>query len=174
MTIALHRNSVRWGNTNSLLTFNGNFVGGVGPGTLYPIGLTAGQLVMMLINTKSYAVASSLVTGNTIDRTASVPAAAGFFITGPTAFTDLIFSGSNNAQIDIFGGPAYLNPSDGLFYPEFRLIAGDGTNEVSTSETGGPSGSTLSLFGSPPFAIPTRPGDSLAPTAFTINQNTVF
>lgn len=174
-TIGLHRTSVRFGPSSALITLKG--VGGVGPGTFYPIGLTAGQLVMMIVNTKSYAIASSLVTGNTIDRTAAVPAVVGFFLTGPNpSFSDTVFSGMNNATINVFNGPAYLNPIDGLLYPQFQLIAGDGTNTIATNDPGGiPSGSTLSLFGSPLFNVPLSTGSGpLAPTSITINQNTVF
>lgn len=170
-TIGLHRTS-----PNGLWTFTAP-AGGIGPGTSNPIGLTAGQLVMMIVATKSYAIASALVTGDTIDRPAAVPASVGYFLSSGPAFNDTVTTGGASARFDIFNAAAYLNPGDGLFYPACRLIVDDGLgNEIATNDPSGiPSGSTLSLFGSPPFAMPLgSTSGPFVPITLTINQASTF
>lgn len=143
----------------------------VGPQTLWPVGMTGGQLIMCMVNTKSYSISSSLASGNTIDRTAPANAVS-FILAPPPAFGDTVFSGLANAAFQLnftVGAPAYLY--NGLFYPQLRVVTGDGMSQATTDATGAPAG-TVNIFGAPGQLFVDF--NSPPSTAVTIVQNTVF
>lgn len=149
----------------------------IGPGTAWPFGLTAAQLVDSMVNTETYAVSSSGPSGVTGARTlptfpgTGLSDKAAFFYTSILAFTDnSIADGTGQVTLQINAGPGYFD-SSGLFYPGIILQLADAMGNVAATIGAGTTVGVASWFGAP---APMITSDPITSASLSVSQGSAF
>ena len=155
----------------------------IGAGTPRPFGFTAGQIMEILVKTKSYAVATSVISGNTVDRSlgafpfTNIYDKLAFVYNGTYLSDDSINDGmGNEVQIVIGGTGGAAEPIyyfGGKLYMAFAVGIGDAAgNIIGTNDGGmGLAGGLCSVWG---VTTPFYKEQGTLSSGATIGPNTKF
>lgn len=146
-----------------------------GAGTTRPFGLNSGQIVQGLVQSKSYAITSSVASGITGDRVeptfpnTNLQDSAAFWYTSFQSFTDNSITGPGQVTISLGIGGAVL--SGGLFYPIVQFQLDDGTGNVAGTILAGTMIGNASFFGA---LAPLYTDDAISSASLVAIQNDAF